>query len=239
MASPGRIGHGGSLGVQSAQAPVQTEPDSSLMRPARHGRRPPQGPYPNGPITKTPVSRKTPSVLADDMRYPRWKYQLFVDGSAKNGRSGWAVAIVLHNTAATKELFAGLFGAPIQGDRDAIGFYEQSGDSFLAEQTGIIWSMLWILQMVRGHGMPHTGILYDNKKAGKGTDGCSAVAANSALARKARGIKIFLEKAGILVEMGHVKSHQQHPWNELVDVAAKINAGVLPSGLAHWLQKLS
>ena len=61
-------------------------------------------------------------------------------------------------------------------------------------------------------------------------NGAGNVVQKSDLARMARGMKIFAEAAGIGIMMQHVKSHQQHPWNELADVIAKVNAGVLLPG---------
>ena len=53
---------------------------------------------------------------------------------------------------------------------------------------------------------------------------------NSAIAKLSRGVKLYLELARLRVSMRHVKSYQQAPWNELVDVLAKIKTGILPSG---------
>ena len=90
----------------------------------------------------------------------------------QEGKSGWAVAIVLDNQETHQHLPVGFFGAAIDAANAEVSFREPSGDSFAAEQIGIIWSLLWILQSNLGIGK---AICFDNKAAGEGTDGVSGV----------------------------------------------------------------
>ena len=59
-----------------------------------------------------------------------WRCLLFTDGSAKEGQSGWAVAIVLDNQETHQHLPVGFFGAAIDAANAELSFREPSGDSF-------------------------------------------------------------------------------------------------------------
>ena len=89
--------------------------------------------------------------------------------TAKNGRSGWSIAIVMQNPHIQRYVFHGVFGTPIDDDHAAQTFHATPGDSFQAEQVAVIWSILWLLQSIKGCGVPLEACVYfDYKAAGDG-----------------------------------------------------------------------
>ena len=160
-----------------------------------------------------------------------WKCTMHVDGSAKNGKSGWAVCIVLINDSVGLKIFHGLFGAAIHAETGrGLNLGERQGESLDAEQTALVWALLWVVQASQGLGLPMpVEIAFDNKSAGDAADGRCQLAECSRLSEPSRGLMQLIEQLpDINVTTRHVHSHRGDPWNELVDITAKVLTGVLP-----------
>ena len=73
--------------------------------------------------------------------------QIYVDGSAKDGKAAWACAVVWQDLHACTTLFQGVFGAvtPTAAD-EALYLGEDQPTSLVAEQTALVWGILWAVQ---------------------------------------------------------------------------------------------
>ncbi|CAE7846913.1 unnamed protein product, partial [Symbiodinium necroappetens] len=158
-------------------------------------------------------------VLRAGMDQDAVEVDLYVDGSyfAKPRKSGYAVAVSLR-CAGALALF-GLFGEGILGNCSSI-WSSSSPPALFAEQVALAGALLWIGQSVNFLRASSYKIYFDCQVAGYGTNGLwqgqdEFTAKLRALDRYVQGV------AGQRISYEHVHSHRGHPWNELVDVAAK------------------
>ncbi len=116
----------------------------------------------------------------------------------------------------------------------------ESTQAIEAERTGVLLSLLWILQSPFACGLPCT-VVFDCMAAGYGAEGTWNYPSDSTLAEMLRGIsQLVTEYLPGLVKYLHTHAHVGDPANELADCLAKSFAkGELPNYLAfldlEWL----
>ena len=161
--------------------------------------------------------------------------QLYVDGSFKatkeGPRSGWSiVAIGLQRTT---WCWAGHLSTACAatGDHTTLGVSVAS--AYDTELAGLVYA----LATCQAHPCP-AAIFYDCQSAGQLVQAEAAASDQNALTEAASAIHHLLWLQNRLPAFGHIKSHEGHPLNELVDSIAKTTAAqVDPSPLApelHW-----
>ena len=153
---------------------------------------------------------------------------VYVDGSSKAGRAAWAAFVVWQDFDGKAAYVQGLFGAELCCDPNVAGFIgETQCESIHAEQTGVIYALLWLLQNATTCSWQcQFVILFGSLAAGCGAGGTMALPDNSCLSVIARGVAQAVASCFIVpVECRPVKGHAGPVWNSL---AAKVLAGVLP-----------
>ena len=180
-----------------------------------------------------------------------WSCHVYTDGSAKDGVAGWGATVVWQQLAAGATSLAGCFGARLQCDAGAAGHVgADTADALQAEQTGLLWAILWIIQAADWLlPLDFVQLHFDNTAAGWAAAGEGCFPHNSPLSSKLRGAAQLAQTLlrGRL-RFGHVHAHEGHPWNELSDVLAKFTAGselvgtinlaALPATVATHVQEI-
>ena len=159
--------------------------------------------------------------------------QLYVDGSAKNSQAAWSVVVVWQDFLHGRTTLEGLFGDILaDGPADISFLGESRTEAIHAEQSAVIFALLWIMQRSSQTGAAvRYSVHFDNIAAGNGASGVSSLPGDSCLSRIARGAAQLVEAAaGGCVRYSHVSAHEGHAWNELADTVAKTILGVLSSG---------
>ena len=108
---------------------------------------------------------------------------------------------------------------------------ESRTEAIHAEQSAVIFALLWILQRssLTGANVRYSAH-YDNIAAGNGASGVSSLPGDSCLSNIARGAAQLVEATMCgSVNYFHVSAHEGHAWNEVADTVAKTILGVLPS----------
>ena len=157
--------------------------------------------------------------------------QLYVDGSAKKGAASWAVAVLWQCYKTGCTWFQGVFGATLctnPFDDSFLG--EEQCEAIHAEQTAVIYALLWVLQLATLCSRATQFVIcFDNIAAGMGAGGATHLPQNSLLSKLARGAAHAVEACfACPLIFRHVKGHDGNPWNELCDVAAKHLLGIYP-----------
>ena len=135
----------------------------------------------------------------------------------------------------------GFTGGTICTDPTSVRWWgAESTQAIDAERTGVLLSLLWILQSPFACGLPCT-VVFDCMAAGYGAEGTWNYPSDSTLAEMLRGIsQLVTEYLPGLVTYLHTHAHVGDPANELADCIAKSFAkGELPNYLAfldlEWL----
>ena len=119
----------------------------------------------------------------------------------------------------------GVAGGHVQldaGAADFVGVMEASSVS--AELSAIIWAMAYAIQS----GHPRICIMYDCEFAGKVSQALWDTTAHGPAVSLARGLYMVLSSMAATTVV-HVKSHSDHPWNEMAEVSAdRAVAGAAP-----------
>ena len=165
---------------------------------------------------------------SDDLRHAAVRqFQLYTDGSEKAGKAAWAVAILAQTDSET--FLGGVFGAHMAHETADI-FPDLECDALRAEQMGVLWAHLWILQWASTIGCSSDfTIAFDCMAAGMGASGEMQPPGQHPFSRTIRGVAQTLY--AVLpdrIHYQHVPGHSGQPWNELVDVAAKLIAKEAP-----------
>ena len=184
--------------------------------------------------------------------YGHGDMHVFTDGSCKNGRATWAISIIQQYPyhGQLKYRRVGFAAGEVDG---SLGTCEQTAMD--AEATAIIAMVEFALGNchrpdVRFH------CHFDAQTAGFGASGTYNVACSAGDPSQrqvaARILMSMLERklaaSGSFVRGIHVKAHQGHPWNEMVDSIAKAvwhgwqpphaflfrSGGLLGHSLAQW-----
>ena len=99
-----------------------------------------------------------------------------------------------------------------------------------AERCSIVIAMLWSLQWNLCGGIP-VAIYFDNQAAGYGASGSWRVDPQSIISLLSRDLAQACEEIyGNYITFGHIKSHTNHPGNDLADcIAGNVTLGALAS----------
>ena len=135
----------------------------------------------------------------------------------------------------------GFTGGTLCTDPDSVHWWGANlVQAIEAERTGVLLSLLWILQSPFAVGTPCT-IVFDCMAAGYGADGLWSYPIDSILAELLRGVsQLGTEYCPGMIKFAHTHAHVGDPANELADCLAKDFAkGTLPNYLANidiaWL----
>ncbi|CAE6930722.1 unnamed protein product [Symbiodinium sp. CCMP2592] len=144
---------------------------------------------------------------------------LYVDGSWTQQLQvgGYAVAIFLVTTG-SMALF-GLLGEPTQGNPDTPWQHEDA-PALRNEQTAMMAAVLWCLQSRSFISPAAYHLFYDCAAAGKAATGEWDASDDFGL-RLRHVTRLLQDLSGVPVYVKHVKAHDEHPLNELVDTLAK------------------
>eukprot|EP00438_Fugacium_kawagutii_P032538 Skav202156 [mRNA] locus=scaffold970:213497:215266:- [translate_table: standard] len=170
-------------------------------------------------------------------REPVQKAHVFVDGSSFQNRSvptshyaAWSFIVVVecnvHDRVEMK--FHSATSHPLPGAADHhetfLGLGEVLDDALTAEATGMIWTVVWILQSVIALDYE---VHFDNNTIGQfmaGTAHWQASWEYTQIKSVLGALRNCLRYSGRHVVFSHVKAHDGSPWNELADALAKASA---------------
>ena len=168
--------------------------------------------------TKAALTLCSPEVFCETPRV----IHLYTDGSAKDGRTGWAAVLLQCSSWTSQVSLLGFFGGTVITDEADGNFMgAQKADARDAELTAIGWAILWILAHWDSLCLGKAVIHFDCTSAGFAANGDWSCGEN-VLAQKVRHLTQILESkfGGSVLEWRHVHGHVGHPWNELADTAA-------------------
>ena len=145
-------------------------------------------------------------------------FDLFPDGSLRNGESSWAFAVVA--SWAQGPSFVGFARGlvALEGQPLWIGASKHSAPN--GELSAIFWALAWVFQAPQG---VQCRIWSDCQFAVGQTAGWSGFNGPDLLPEACRAMFIAAEAAGKVAwhSLQHVKGHSGNPYNELADVLAK------------------
>ena len=163
--------------------------------------------------------------------------QLYIDGSYfppttdSNAKAGWAICILTLEKDVWR--FAGYIAvaAPVEGSASTLGQAVHS--SFEPELAAMAYAQAFCI----GVNVPAL-IFFDNQAAAAVGFAEAATAEPSAIANVCVAQMHLLRKLGREPLKQHIKSHSQHPLNDLVDQLAKGSASTeQPIGLSQGLHE--
>ena len=157
--------------------------------------------------------------------------ELYTDGSAKNGSSGFAVVVIAHDRRPGRSASAlvGFLSDAVDLDWTSAGYLGADlPDALQAEASAMLWAILWALAHRSRFPQAHFSFRFDSMIAGKAAEG-RWKADSCRVVEKSRVVMLYCESrwgAGGFT-WTHTAAHQGHPWNELADVIA----GAVMSGI--------